>query len=133
MAWIGYAENDNKKSVRPVAKAGSDKGHPDTTDITWTAADDGKDPAGDSIRNAETCIIRDIAVDARFKAWRNEAVKRGFASAIVMPLIADGHAFGALSIYSSSKDAFDAREATLLANLVEDILYGITSLRTRKS
>ena len=124
-----YAENNESRSIRTVAKAGSNKIYLDTTGITWAAADKGKDPAGDSIRASEICIIRDIAADTRFNTWKDAALKSGFASAMIMPLIADGRTFGALSIYSATKDAFDAREATLLTKLVENISYGVMSLR----
>jgi predicted signal transduction protein with EAL and GGDEF domain len=38
---------------------------------------------------------------------------------------------GALTIYSEDVDAFDSTEIELLSEMVEDLAYGITSLRTR--
>ena len=35
MAWVGFAEQDEAKSVRPAAHAGFDEGYLDTANITW--------------------------------------------------------------------------------------------------
>ncbi len=35
LAWVGYAENDTHKSVRPVAAAGYDEGYIQSADISW--------------------------------------------------------------------------------------------------
>ena len=35
MVWIGYAENDKRKSVRPVASAGFEQGYLENLNITW--------------------------------------------------------------------------------------------------
>ena len=39
MAWVGYAEQDERKTVRPAACAGAEEGYLASTKITW--ADDG--------------------------------------------------------------------------------------------
>ncbi len=131
IAWIGYAEDGENKPIRTMAKGGLDEGYLDILDITWADVDHGRGPTGTAIRNIETCIIRNTAIDPRFKPWREEALQRGLASAIAIPLVMNGHAFGALTIYSAKKDTFDTREVELLNKLADDISYGIVSLRAR--
>jgi GAF domain-containing protein len=69
--------------------------------------------------------------DPKFAPWRAEAAKRGYASSIALPLLAGGRAIGALNIYASEPDAFDAKESRLLADLADNLAYGILALRAR--
>ena len=63
--------------------------------------------------------------------WRAEALKRGYASSLAIPLLIDSAAFGALTIYAAEPEAFGAEEVTLLTELADDMAFGITTLRTR--
>jgi light-regulated signal transduction histidine kinase (bacteriophytochrome) len=72
-----------------------------------------------------------VLTDPGFAPWREEAVKRGYASSLVLPLLADGRAFGALTIYARQPDGFSDEEVALLAELAGDLAYGITALRLR--
>jgi hypothetical protein len=44
MAWIDFAEQDDAKSVRPVAQAGFEAGYLDAVNITWADAKRGVVP-----------------------------------------------------------------------------------------
>jgi signal transduction histidine kinase len=72
-----------------------------------------------------------MLTDPAFVPWRHEALRRGYASSIALPLKADGKAFGALTIYCTEPDPFSAEEVTLLTDLADDLAYGIHVLRLR--
>ncbi len=131
MAWIGYAENDEHKTVHPVTTTGYEDGYVAKARITWADTGAGQGPTGTAIRTKKPNFIRNTMTDPRFASWRAEAVKRGYASVLGLPLIAEGHAFGALTIYSDKVDAFDRDEMILLQDLADNLAYGITSLRGR--
>ncbi len=131
MVWIGYAENDEYKSVRPVAYSGFEEGYLETLGITWADTERGRGPTGTAIRTGEPSMCRNMLNDPKFKPWRAEAVKRGYASSVVLPLMADGRAFGAITIYSRDPDPFTEDEVALLSDLADDLAYGITALRLR--
>ena len=133
MAWVGYAEQDEAKNVRPVAQAGFEDGYLDTLMISWADEERGRGPAGTAIRTGQPCVIIDILADPRFELWRMEAKKRGFASSLSLPLKRDNQVFGAFTIYSVFPNAFNAEETTLLTSLADNLSYGITMLQTRKS
>ena len=130
MVWVGFAEHDEKKTVRPVAHAGYDDGYLDRACITWADEERGRGPTGTAIRTGEIGISKDAPSNPAFTAWRSEAAKRGYASSIAFPLIVDGQAAGALTIYAPEPDAFDEREVRFLSNLAENLAYGITSIRS---
>lgn len=133
MVWIGYAEDDGACSVRPVAFSGFEDGYLDTLNVTWADTERGRGPTGSAIRTGEVKMCRNMLTDPAFKPWRKEALRRGYASSIALPLISDGKAFGALTIYSRQPDPFSPEEVNLLTELTNDLANGITSLRLREA
>jgi PAS domain S-box-containing protein len=129
MVWIGYAEQDEAKTVRPVAHAGFEEGYLDTLNITWADSERGRGPTGAAIRTGTPVSCRNIQTDPRFAPWRKEALKRGYASSIVLPLMANEKAFGAITIYSREPDPFSDHEVKLLADLADDLAFGIAAIR----
>lgn len=130
LVWIGFTEKEDKK-VQPAVYAGFEEDYLKTLDITWDDTERGHGPTGTAIRSGEICICENMLTDPKFNPWREEAVKRGYASSIVLPLINDNKAFGALSIYSKETNPFSEAEKKLLKELADDISYGITSIRLR--
>jgi PAS domain S-box-containing protein len=131
MVWIGFAENDENKTVRPVAQAGFEKGYLETANITWADTERGRGPTGMAIRTGKPAICRNMLTDPNFKPWRKEALKRGYASSIVLPLTLDGKTFGAINIYSKEPDPFSEEEIKLLTELSNDLAYGIMTIKLR--
>jgi PAS domain S-box-containing protein len=131
MVWIGYAEDNEAKTVRPVAYAGFEEGYVETLNITWADTKRGRGPTGTAIRTGKPSACRNMLTDPLFKPWRKEATERGYASSIVLPLMAGGKAFGAVNIYSRESDPFSEDEVKLLTELADDLAYGITVTRFR--
>ena len=129
LVWVGYAEQDEAKSVRPVAHAGFEEGYLATLNITWADEERGRGPTGTAIRTGQPCVARNYLEDPKVVPWRAEATRRGYASSIALPLIADGRTLGALTLYSQAVDAFHGKEVSLLENLATDLAFGIHTLR----
>jgi PAS domain S-box-containing protein len=129
MVWIGYAEQDEARSVRPAAHAGFERGYLETLRITWADTERGRGPTGTAIRTGRPCLCRNMLTDPSFAPWREEAIKRGYASSIVLPLLSHG----AITIYSQQPDPFSKDEVALLMELAADLAYGIGSLRLREA
>src|SRR5208337_600221 len=53
MAWIGFAEYDEAKSVRSAAHAGFEEGYLETLRITWADTERGRGPTGTAIRTGK--------------------------------------------------------------------------------
>ncbi len=133
MVWVGYAENDEQKSVRPVVHCGFEEGYLETLQITWADTERGRGPTGTAIRTGKVAVCRNMLTDPAFLPWRAEALKRGYAASIVLPLLQGSRAFGALTIYSRHSDPFSDDEVRLLTELANDLAYGISTLRTREA
>lgn len=131
MVWIGFAGTDEAKSVRPVAYAGFEEGYIETLKITWADTERGQGPTGMAIRSGKARMCRNMLSDPDFYPWRKEALKRGYAASIALPLIMDDRAFGALTIYSKEPDPFSDDEVKLLTELAGDLAYGIKAIRLR--
>jgi len=131
LAWVGFAEEDVRKTVRPVAYAGYGKEYINTANITWADTERGRGPAGTAIRTGKPCICKDILADPAYAPWRDDAIKHGYASSIALPLIANGKTFGILNIYAAEPDAFDVDEVDMLKRLAGDLEYGIAAIRIR--
>ena len=131
MVWIGYAEEDENKTVRPVAHAGFDAGYLETLKITWADTERGRGPTGIAIRTGKPSLCRNMLTDPNFEPWRAEAVKRGYASSLVLPLTEEGRVFGAMTLYSKEPDPFSEDEIALLTDLANDLAYGIKTIQLR--
>ena len=133
MVWIGFAENDDGKSVTPVASSGFEDGYLEHLDISWADTERGRGPTGTAIRTGKPSGCRNMLTDPAFKPWREEAMKRGYASSLVLPLLTGKKAFGAMTIYSKEPDSFTADETALLTDLSDDLAYGILTIRLQKA
>lgn len=132
VAWVGYAQQDEQKSVRPMAQHGLDAGRFGRLRFSWADDEFGIGPTGAAIRSGEPQVIADAYTDPRFAPWRAAAIESGCASILALPLMdSDGHAFGAITIDAAETNAFDEEEIRLLRELANDLSYGIVNLRNR--
>jgi PAS domain S-box-containing protein len=132
MAWVGFPEAGAAKSVLPVARAGAGQDYVDKARVTWAGSEPrGRGPIGRALRIRKPVICGDLARDPRFAPWRREALRRGYASLIALPLLWHAECLGVLAIYSDQTAAFQPEETALLQNLAGDIAYGLAALRTR--
>lgn len=128
-AWVGTAEQDAEKSVRPAAWWGFEDGYLETANITWGDGERGQGPVGAAIRTGIVQISQHIRSDPQFKPWRREALKRGYESDIALPLIVGLQRYGALVIYAPEPDAFSADETRFLETLADNLSFGIQTIR----
>jgi len=131
MAWVGFAEQDMEKSVKPVAWMGNNNGFLETIKISWDDCDYGRGPTGTAIRTAKPVVNENTCENSNIIIWREELLKRGFNSSVALPLIYGEDVLGVLTIYAEKPEAFDKSEIDRLMGLANDLTYGICALRTR--
>ncbi|MDP2045457.1 MAG: GAF domain-containing protein, partial [Deltaproteobacteria bacterium] len=130
LAWVGYAQSDQMKSVVPIASAGVEAEHPEWIGLTWGDGERGQGPGGMAIKTGEIQVARDILQDPALAPWHEEWRRRDFKAIIALPLIVDGKTIGILDISAQDPGAFDPEEVLLLEELAGGVAFGIWSLRT---
>jgi signal transduction histidine kinase/DNA-binding response OmpR family regulator len=132
LVWVGFAEHDQAKTVRPVAQTGYEQGYLDAVNVTWADDERGHGPIGTAIRTGKPVVHRDVLANPDYAPWHTEASERGYASFAALPLLTSKEkAIGVLNVYATQPDAFATEEMELLTELANDLAYGITSLRVR--
>ncbi|HYD78961.1 MAG TPA: EAL domain-containing protein [Paucimonas sp.] len=138
MVWIGYANDDG--TVQPMAHAGAEGGFLREAPIRWDEKASDDSPAGIAIRRAKPCLVTDIAemsgvvapgMAALTASWRERALRRGYRSALSLPLKDGSKVFGALTLCESTPGGINAEDVATFAELADDIAYGVLNLRNR--
>lgn len=132
LAWIGLAEADDRKSVRPVAAAGPDTDYLNGIDVRWDESPRGTGPSGKAIRTRQRQIVNDIATDACMTPWRDEALRRGLHSAIALPLKTENTVVGCLNLYAAETNAFPDEEGHALQDFAHNIAFAVLAMRERR-
>ena len=131
LAWFGYTERDEARSVRPIAWADARSESIEPKHAPWTDPERGQGPIGRTISTGQITIVRDIETNATL--WRDMIRRVDCHSAMALPLRTNGQVFGGLTVYSSRPDAFDEQESNALLELVNDAAYCITNVRREKN
>ncbi|MFW6124238.1 MAG: HD domain-containing phosphohydrolase [Acidobacteriota bacterium] len=132
MAWVGLAVDDEKKSIKLLAKSGNTDGYFENINMNWSNGQGVHCPEGTAIRTGKPFVVKDILSNPNNMFWRGEALKQGFSSVVSLPLISNGHPFGALSIYSSETHIFNNEEVDLLKRLADNLVFGVVAIHTHK-
>ena len=132
LCWVGWAEDDPDRTVRPVAVAGEDREYVASLQTRWADNERGRGPTGVAIRTGRPAVARDLGEDPGYGPWREGATARGLKSSIALPIAREGRVLGALNIYATQTDAIGDQEVELLSELANNLAYGIVALRTRR-
>jgi diguanylate cyclase (GGDEF)-like protein len=132
MAWIGYAEHDEAKTVKVMAQDGDSGDYLKNLQLSWADVALGRGPTGTAIRTGIQVVNQNFVANAQVAPWREAAVARGFRSSVALPLACGDTVLGALTLYAAEPDAFDEEEVQLLLELANDCAYAIVAMRTRE-
>jgi diguanylate cyclase (GGDEF)-like protein len=131
LAWVGFAQQDEERSVTVAAQHGALSNYLEEARITWADNALGRGVVGTAIRTGQPSLVTDIPHDPRMGPWVAKTAELNLQSCVSLPLICDARVLGALTLYSNERDAFDATELNLLMELANDLAYGISTLRAR--
>lgn len=77
----------------------------------------GYGPCMDAGRGGETMLVRDMRAETRWPDYAAEVVANGVQSSLSVPLPVQDEFIGAVNIYATSPDAFDAEAVALAETL----------------
>jgi diguanylate cyclase (GGDEF)-like protein/PAS domain S-box-containing protein len=133
MAWVGFAEEDDFKSIVPKAYYGHN-GHDFLENIKLSWSDEninGLGPGGRTIREGIPIVVKDLILDPTYPA-KEAAYEQGYMSLISLPLKINSRTFGFLAMYAAEVRDFAAQEISLLQELAENLAAGIVNIRLEK-
>jgi len=132
MAWVGYAQDNAEKFIKPMAFAGIENGYLSSIRLTWDEnSPTGQGPAGRTIRSGEAVVCENVEDDSAFLHWLTEARQRGYRSVICLPLRDGDRVFGILGLYGSEIRSVGPDEIKLLQELADDLAFSIGTIRAR--
>lgn len=129
-AWVGIFDPD-LQIIKPLVWAGNDSGY--LSGIKAAAVKKEKKDRGpiiDTIISGKYFVSNDIATDPALRPWRDEALKRGLRSSIILPLIINGTPAAALTIYADRPFFFNEAEQSLLKRVSENIGFALTAMKS---
>ncbi len=127
LAWVGLCDRAARKIV-PMAWSGAD---PSYLRLMPLGLDDLDSVPVRVVHDRAPLVINDVRTLV-FPILREEALKRGFKSKIVLPLIVDGTVAGVLALYAGEFDYFTADEIKLLRDLAADISFGLDHIEKQE-
>jgi PAS domain S-box-containing protein len=130
-AWVGYAGAKRPPRVRMVAHAHQGDEDFAATALAWANAGASPSACRRAIETGSAVVLRDSADERDLVAWDDAARRCGYRSMVALPLMADATPFGNLSIFSCALDAFEQPEQEQLAELAQDLAFGIQTIRAR--
>jgi PAS domain S-box-containing protein len=128
LAWVGYAQHDEIKSVSAVASAGRTE-YLDGLSFGWGDNELGNGPAGLAIKTKAVRVLKDTHFSCQFAPWRGVADSHGLRAVCALPLLVNAEVVGALLIYAGEPGLFGDAEVAVLRELADDLSYGIGRLR----
>jgi PAS domain S-box-containing protein len=132
MAWVGVAEHDEARTIRPVAQAGVGKNYLERMSFSWADDDTGQGPCGVAVRGRVPVCNQNFQSNPSMAPWREQAMQLGFQSSVGLPFTVDDQVVGVLSLYASEPDAFQQEEVELLMKLAGTLGYGQGVIRARR-
>ncbi len=130
-AWIGKKYGD---IIRPVCKAGDDKGYLD--EVTISVREDlpeGKGPTGTAFREDRIIINENTLTNPAMQPWREKLLERSIYSSISIPFKKSGKVYAVLNVYSDRFDIFSYDMIDIFQELKKDVSFALDKIEERKN
>jgi len=130
MAWVGAAGQDEDRKITPVAFHGFNNGFIEKLDISWGSTGNNQTAMGEAIRSGTPIIRNNLFTNPQMAPCQADARQRGYQAVIALPLKIQKKIWGALALFAPETSAFGTQEYKILTELVEDLAFGIQSIRS---
>ncbi len=126
-AWVGWHDRDARRIV-PLASAGRLEGMLDRAAGPIEAAPGEEASISARVLQGGVAIATEDMRSSPGVRYRNEALERGYLSAMHLPLNIEGRTEGVLVLYAGQVGFFDDEEQRLLKELAADVSFAVDSL-----
>lgn len=131
MAWLGLVE-PGTDAVTSYGSFPVQDPYLDGIRITVSDEPEGRGTMGTAIRQARQIVCNDLLVDPSMAPWRERARQRSFRSMAAFPILHQGRAIGALTIYAGEPGFFDMENVALLSELAADVSFALENIETER-
>lgn len=133
MACVGYAMDDEAKSIVVMASAGEGTQYLEGIRISWDEHHpSGQGASGRTIRRRVPVVVEDFVRDPSYAPWRASAERYGFRATCSLPLRSGDHIYGHLSMYAAEPLVIATDELKLLIELADNLAFGIGFRRAQE-
>lgn len=122
-AWLGSVDSSNGP-VTPRAWAGSEQGY---LEYVSTSVDEAREPGVRTAKTLEPTVVSNTTAAVQTEPWMREAHRRGFRSALSVPLVHRGVAAGVLAAYGSEADTFDGTLGNALIDSADVVAFALAA------
>ncbi|QLG48767.1 PAS domain S-box protein [Natrinema halophilum] len=130
-AWIGEYDSATNE-VDPRESGGHQQGFLESLSFAG-ARSESEGPAETAVHKREPVIESDLLTDPPHEAWREKALRRGYRSAISIPLTYRDSLYGVLTVYSDQPELFDGIERQVLIELGETVGHAINAVESKQA
>jgi PAS domain S-box-containing protein len=111
MCWAGLVGAAGQ--VLPAARYGTAEGTLATLRMCVAGDPEEPGPVEDELHEGRHVVANDLATDQRLP-WRDEALRSGYRSAAIFPLMVEGRLFGVFAVYGSVTGLFAGETTRML-------------------
>jgi GAF domain-containing protein len=130
LAGVGYAEDDEARTLKPVAAVGDRPENVSAMRLSWSAHSPwGQGPAGQCVRTGLPVAYADLDEQAQGFPWRQAALANGYHGAIALPLRGPSRVFGFIGLFSAQARSLPESELALLQQLADQVAQAIIAMR----
>ena len=130
LIWLGLKEFKGIE-IAPIAIDGTEKDFVNVVKNSFHKYSFNKGPTGEALKTGKPFLIRNLK-NEKIVPWGKAALKKGFLSAVILPLKYYDEVIGMLHIYSNLENGFPDEEVKFLSGVANDISMGIKNLRNEK-
>lgn len=127
--WIGTLDPETD-AVTPRYRAGNGQGYLDAV-----AADDRVDRelTAEAARTGEIRRAETVRTGTPLEHWQMHALKRGFQSAVSLPLVGGGSRYGVLSVYGNAPATFDEEVTAVLEEIRDLVVHALAAVEQKRA
>lgn len=132
LVWVGEEEKDTK-IIKPVFWAGEASGYLDGLKVSSSESlPEGRGPSGIAYREDRIVINPDSNTTQMIEPWKDNLLNYQLLSSATIPIKKDGKVKYVLNLYSDEKNFFTPEVLDVLAELKQDIEFGLAKVEQLK-
>jgi two-component system sensor histidine kinase/response regulator len=128
LAWIGMVDSASSMLL-PVAQAGTGVDYLRGLQVSIDPDNAlSRGPSGSAVRDNQPFWSDNFCTDPRTAPWHERATRFGWNSVAALPLVRNGQAVGALTLYMTDPDALNDKVRKLLLKMAANISFALDAL-----